>query len=132
MNIQLELWFLLGEWILMDQIWEPFNIIHNLCMDIHQQVNFFLTFFFLFFFCVEFFIYFYFHFFFVLNIGDPNQLGAMYPGRAVPKLEPSETQRSSWMAPPPPRIPTHSICKIFFIFLFDFIFLKALNFDYDL
>lgn len=71
-----------------------------------------------------------FSFLFLLNIGDPNQLGAMYPGRAVPKLEPSEAQRSPWMAPPPPRIPTHSICKtFFFIILFSFlIFAFSLNF----
>lgn len=94
--------------------------------------KFFFNFFLFIFFLRRIFYLFLFLFFFLLNIGDPNQLGAMYPGRAVPKLEPSETQRSSWMAPPPPRIPTHSICKIFFIFLFDFIFLKALNFDYDL
>lgn len=32
------------------------------------------------------------------DAGDPSQLGSLYASR-IPKLEPTETQRSQWMAP---------------------------------
>lgn len=31
--------------------------------------------------------------------GDPSQLGSLYASGRIPKLEPSETQRSQWMGP---------------------------------
>lgn len=31
--------------------------------------------------------------------GDPSQLGSLYASGRIPKLEPTETQRSQWMAP---------------------------------
>lgn len=37
------------------------------------------------------------------NAGDPNQLGNLYASARMPKLEPTETQRSQWMAQPPAR-----------------------------
>lgn len=34
---------------------------------------------------------------FVFDAGDPSQLGSLYASR-IPKLEPTETHRSQWMA----------------------------------
>lgn len=31
--------------------------------------------------------------------GDPSQLGSLYASGRIPKLEPTETQRSQWMGP---------------------------------
>lgn len=45
--------------------------------------------------------------------GDPNQMNAMYSGRTIPKIEPTEpAPRGQWMAPPPrlpPTLPPHPI-----------------------
>ena len=60
---------------------------------------------------------------------DPTQIGVMYPNRAVPKLEPTENQRT-WMPPPPSRIPAHPHRKIFFVYfgllIFNFLLLKKI------
>lgn len=48
-------------------------------------------------------------------LGDPNQIGNMYPVR-MPKLEPTNEPPRTWLAPPT-RMPTHSHRKIFHLVL---------------
>lgn len=55
-----------------------------------------------------------------LKAGDPNQLGNLYASGRIPKLEPTETQRSQWMAQQNARSSALSHRKQFLFLLFVF------------
>ncbi|XP_055903601.1 mothers against decapentaplegic homolog 4 isoform X2 [Eupeodes corollae] len=42
------------------------------------------------------------------SVPDPSQMSAMFSGRTIPKIEPTEGPRSPWMAPPP-RLAPHPL-----------------------
>lgn len=55
---------------------------------------------------------------FLNSAGDTNQMGSMFPGGRIPKIEPTDTQRNLWMAPTrPPNLAHRKLILFLYYFV---------------